>query len=271
VTDSTDQDPTEDPADKTAQKWLTYELDVKREVQTMEPRAEVTHDAKLIGAKSGVLRQIDVLAERSVLGVPLRVVVECKRYTKKLGIGKVDEFVGKLIDTGAQMGILYAYSGVTPGAQARADGQDQPSVTIRDLAVLAATTTIVPSRSETGPLLLELAGPLQPPGAAWGDDAMRALGYEPCANENCHDPEVGLSPWPSGECAGYCDSCGSLNHECSICHEVDIVDGHSTCSGCGSTFNTAHGSDALVDDIILVEVGAGLDPDLTHPPKLHRG
>jgi len=231
----------------------------------MEPRAKVTHNAKLTGTKSGVLRQIDVLAEPSMIGVPLRVVVECKRYTKKLGIGKVDEFVGKLIDTGAQMGILYAYSGVTPGAQARADGQNQPSVTIRDLAVLAATTTIVPSPSPsaTGSLSLELAGPLQPAGAAWGDHAMRALGYEPCANENCHDPEVGLSPWPSGERAGYCDSCGSLNHECSICSEVDIVDGLSTCFGCGSTFETAYGSDALVDDIVLVEVGSGLDSDLT--------
>ena len=262
-----------EPADKTAPKWLTYELDVQREVQTMEPLAKVTHDAKLTGTKSGVLRQIDVLAERSMIGAPLRVVVECKRYTKKLGIGKVDEFVGKLIDTGAQMGILYAYSGVTPGAQARADGQDQPSVTVRDLAVLVATTTIVSSLSETGPLSLELAGPLQSPGAAWGNDALRALGYEPCANENCHDPEVGLSPWPSGECAGYCDSCGSLNHQCSICHEVDIVDGRSTCFGCGSIFDTAHDSDALVDDIVLVEVGARLelDPDLAHPPELHRG
>ena len=53
----------------------------------------------------------------TIFGVRARVIVECKRYSKKLGIGKVDEFVGKLLDTGGDMGILYAFSGVTPGAR----------------------------------------------------------------------------------------------------------------------------------------------------------
>lgn len=259
VTDSTDDDAGVLPEELTAPKWLTYELDVAREIGRIEPLAEVTHNASLTGFKSGVQRQIDVLAERTLFGVPARVVVECKRYSKKLGIGKVDEFVGKLLDTGAEMGILYAYSGVTPGAQKRADGQLQPKVTIRDLETLESTTAIVAEAETVGVLSLQFVEPSLPAGAAWGDDAMRALGYEPCANENCHDPEVGLFDWPSGERAGYCPSCGSLNHECSICEEIDIVDGRSSCFGCGSIFDTQYDSDALIDDVVLVERGPDLE------------
>jgi hypothetical protein len=269
VPDSTDDDTAVQPEERDEPKWLTYELDVTREIHRLEPLATVTHNASLTGSRSGVQRQIDVLAERTIFDVRARVIVECKRYSKKLGIGKVDEFVGKLLDTGGDMGILYAFSGVTPGAQARADGQLQPRVTIRDLETLAATTSIVVEPNTAGTLSLHFNGPPQRAGAAWGDEAMRALGYEPCANENCHDPEVGLFPWPSGERAGYCDSCGSLNHECSVCDEVDIVDGRSSCFGCGSVFDTEYGSDALIGDIVLVEVGPDLDPTVSHPLAPH--
>lgn len=74
------------------------------------------------------MRQIDVLVIGSVTGVEMTLVVECKLYQRRVAIGDVDQFVGKLIDVGADRGILYSGSGFTGGAAARAMGAANPTV-----------------------------------------------------------------------------------------------------------------------------------------------
>ena len=49
---------------------------------------------------TGRTREIDVLLTGHVGGYALRVAIECKNYNKRVGVPKIDEFVGKLRDVG---------------------------------------------------------------------------------------------------------------------------------------------------------------------------
>jgi len=51
-------------------------------------------------SKSKRKREIDVLLTTSVLGYQVKFAFECKNYTKKVGVGKISEFVDKLNDVG---------------------------------------------------------------------------------------------------------------------------------------------------------------------------
>lgn len=86
--------------------------------------ATITEDEKIKG-KSGKLRQIDVAIRTSVLGYKVFIVVECKDYQKKIGIGKVDELIGKIEDVGADKGILISNSGFTEDAILRANNDNR--------------------------------------------------------------------------------------------------------------------------------------------------
>lgn len=54
--------------------------------------------------------------------------VECKLTGRPVEIGTVDEFIGKLLDIGADRGVLYAASGLTSNAVHRASAASNPSV-----------------------------------------------------------------------------------------------------------------------------------------------
>ncbi|MEV6395583.1 restriction endonuclease [Streptomyces sp. NPDC051907] len=122
------------PAD--AAFWLAYEKRVAKLVKALDANATITHNEKQIGALSGVPRQIDALAVGSVAGQKMNVVIEAKCYGRRVSIGTVDEFIGKLIDLGAERGILYAAGGFTDGAVKRAERALNPRVALEHLANL---------------------------------------------------------------------------------------------------------------------------------------
>jgi hypothetical protein len=113
---------------------------VREALAALDPRAEVFHNRHVKGRLSGAMRQIDVLAVGSVAGVEVTLVVECKRYRRPVAIGDVDQFVGKLIDVGADRGILYSHSGFTGSAVARAMGAASPAVVPVVLKIHSATS-----------------------------------------------------------------------------------------------------------------------------------
>lgn len=108
--------------------WLAYEKRVAALVKALDENATITHNESRLGELSGVARQIDALAEGLVAGQQLRVVIEAKCYGRRVSIGTVDEFIGKLLDLGAERGILYAAGGFTSGAVARAERALNPRV-----------------------------------------------------------------------------------------------------------------------------------------------
>jgi hypothetical protein len=125
--------------------WVRYEQAVSDLLSALDPNADVKHNARIIGRLSTVKRQVDVFAQGRIVGQDIVVAVECKRHKRIVGIEMIDQFVGKLLDLGAERGVLYAYSGFSEAATRRAIGASNPRV----LAV---------ALQETPPSIRELRG-----------------------------------------------------------------------------------------------------------------
>ena len=110
--------------------WQRYELSVRELLAALDPSADVRHNQRVRGLASGVHRQVDVLAKGKVVGIDVTVAVECKRHRRASDIGTVDQFIGKLLDLGADRGVLYAYAGFTDGAVTRAVGASNPHIMV---------------------------------------------------------------------------------------------------------------------------------------------
>jgi len=108
--------------------WQRYEQSVRTMLSTLDPAAKVIHNKHVTGRLSGKKRQIDVLATGTVVGQEVTVAVECKRHGRPSTIQLVDQFIGKLLDIGADRGILYSYAGFTSSAVSRAIGSSNPNV-----------------------------------------------------------------------------------------------------------------------------------------------
>ncbi|MCB9419317.1 MAG: restriction endonuclease [Ardenticatenaceae bacterium] len=82
----------------------------------------------------GRTREIDVLLTSQIAGYPVRVAIECKNENKPTGVGKIDEFIGKLQDVGipTQLGIFVSSSRYTNGAISRAEKAGVRTLLFRD-------------------------------------------------------------------------------------------------------------------------------------------
>lgn len=210
--------PKSDPA------WARYEKDVLGILDEIDD-STLSHNEKLTGKLSGTGRQIDVLIEGSVAGSPITIVVECKHYAKPLGIGKIDEFAGKLADLQAERGILYALNGLTGPARARADGA-YPSIDVRELA------------------------PTSPPPRPWSEYISDAIKLGDCANPNCIGGDVSWADWPQPDGsivrAGACWACGTHAVECDCGEISSFFTDSETCAVCGACYELERDSDALI-------------------------
>lgn len=192
--------------------WRQFELDVTALAAELDPEASVTHNVRRTEVVSGRLRQIDAL----VVGkLGLSTDLECKRNTASpLGIGVVDEFVGKCTDVGVDRGVLCAWGGFNAGAKARAAGSRHPKIELRGLSDLSH---LVP----------------------WAEVAEEFLRVD-CPVDGCWG-ELLWTDWP-GESGGItkadrCGSCGTLSAECPVSGSVTALDvGLTRCRGCDVVF-----------------------------------
>jgi Restriction endonuclease len=140
------------------QLWREFERSVGGWLTGLDPEAVVRRNEFVIGLLSWVPRQIDVFVAGKVAGIPVTVVVECKRHTRPVGIGIVDQFVGKLLDVGADKGSLYSHSGYTAEAITRARNSRSPAV----LTVQLGPSTNVDVAEPVDPLVNALRLPDSP-------------------------------------------------------------------------------------------------------------
>ncbi len=82
-------------------------------------RAKVSHNVKLKG-RSGRMRQVDVLIEGKIGPFDVRINAEEKDYKGKVPMADVDEFIGRVQDTGVDIGVIVSPTGFDDGAKARA-------------------------------------------------------------------------------------------------------------------------------------------------------
>ncbi len=78
--------------------------------------ADVQMDQRIKGVNSKIDRQVDVLLTTRLCLYPLKVAIECKNLKRRVDVGVVDGFIGKLKDIEANKGILISKSGFTKGA-----------------------------------------------------------------------------------------------------------------------------------------------------------
>ncbi|MDT0394229.1 restriction endonuclease [Streptomyces edwardsiae] len=114
--------------------WRAYEKQVADLLTEVDPSASVQHNQMVPGWISGVPRQVDVLVDGSIAGQSVRVVVEAKCRGRRLTIEAVDGFVGRLLDLGAERGIIYSAADFSDGAILRASRQRNPSVALVHVA-----------------------------------------------------------------------------------------------------------------------------------------
>lgn len=69
----------------------------------------VEKNVQLLGADGA--RQIDVLIRSEVAGMALMTVIECRDFNKRLDVTAVDAFQSKIVDVGANKGVLVARKG----------------------------------------------------------------------------------------------------------------------------------------------------------------
>lgn len=217
--------------DRSTPAWRQFEQDVVATLNNLDPAAVIRHDQKVLGDSSQVMRQLDATAQKTVVGARVDFVIECKQYNRPLGIGKIDEFIGKLIDVGCSYGILYATSGVTDPARKRAENARNPRVLLRDLSDVSAFANASPrSKTEIDQYVEEHAFDFS--------DLVEEAVFGNCQADNCWYGEVMLEDF-DGIQAGHCGSCGQLHVKCGCCDEFSEIDysSDSSCFVCGATYS----------------------------------
>lgn len=68
--------------------------------------ATVTRNAKILGKQSKTEREIDVLIEGRIGAFDVRIAIEAKNYSDPVGVEKVESLTTKLMDIGANLGIM---------------------------------------------------------------------------------------------------------------------------------------------------------------------
>jgi hypothetical protein len=196
----------------TPPQWHAFETSVAELLSKLDPGADVEHNVSEPGKVSGTPRQVDVLVSGVLAGSTITMAVECKNYKRPLGIGKVDEFAGKLIDLGVDLGVLYTLSGVT-GPAARAQHAFQPRIVLRQM------------------------DPAQPEAPEWSEGLREFTGFGDCPNDNCYTGDIGWCDWPQDDgatvAAGSCDTCGTWAVRCPLCEsETGFYIDETQCEGC---------------------------------------
>jgi len=97
--------------------WEIFELAVKNFVEALDPNAKVKHNVKLPDVDTGKLRQRDVWVEAKVCNLyPFKILISCKRWSRKISQQDLDAFIGELRSSGAHKGVLYSFKGFSKPA-----------------------------------------------------------------------------------------------------------------------------------------------------------
>ena len=100
--------------------WKELEYLVAMIQTQLSPDASVQHNVMLDGLDSETKRQIDVLVEQSIGQYTMRIVIDCKDYSKPVDVKGIEEFQGLVQDVRAHKGALVCPAGFTKSALKRA-------------------------------------------------------------------------------------------------------------------------------------------------------
>ncbi len=100
--------------------WEKYETQIFDKLREVFPRSDIKKNQKIIGKFSERRRQIDILVKSESIGRELIIVIDCKKFSKKIDVKTVESFIGFSEDVGAHVGIMITNVGYSKSAEKRA-------------------------------------------------------------------------------------------------------------------------------------------------------
>jgi hypothetical protein len=177
-------------------KWKMYErLAAKREEGFHNCSVILNHT--VIGRRSGLARQVDVWLTGAVGGHEACVAIECRLYSRRVGIKDVEAFQSFLDDVAADRGVIISQSGFTNGAKARAEKIE--------------LETLTPEEAED----FDWEAYWE---EEWEDEHRRFYACRDCGGNVSWAKDEGCGK------AGYCRACGSFHVWCHRCNAVRSYD-----------------------------------------------
>jgi len=104
--------------------WKEFEKAVGNFLSSIGGTARITHDKKTPDKDTGLPRQRDVWIEGKICNFPIKILVSCKHYKRKLNQLDLDVFIGELASSRANKGVIYSKIGFTAGALTKAKKND---------------------------------------------------------------------------------------------------------------------------------------------------
>jgi Restriction endonuclease len=100
--------------------WREFEKLAANIQKQLAPGARVSSNVRLLGKRTGIERQIDILVEQTVGQYSIRIVIDCKDYQDTVDVKDIETFMGMVEDVGANKGAIIAASGFSSTAKQRA-------------------------------------------------------------------------------------------------------------------------------------------------------
>lgn len=100
--------------------WKDYEKEIYEYFSETFPNTRIQYNQFVIGKYSKVKRQIDILIEGSIAGFNLKIIIDCKYFSKKIDVKAVESFSSMVEDCDAHQGVLITSMGYSQAAINRA-------------------------------------------------------------------------------------------------------------------------------------------------------
>lgn len=149
----------------TEPKWKEFENAVAKFVAALDCNAKVTPNVRLPDVHTSKPRQRDVWVEAKVCNhFPIKVLISCKRLSKKINQQDIDAFYGEWGSSGAHLGVLYSYSGFTLNAieKAKVLGINCCRLFVNEPPDIPGSLVFVESFCVTPRLSISVGSPLNP-------------------------------------------------------------------------------------------------------------
>jgi len=101
--------------------WEKYESQIFEKLRIDFPNSHIKKDQKLQGKFSMIKRQIDILVKGKEIGKDVTIVIDCKKFSRKVNVKHVESFIGFLEDVKAHIGVLVTNKGYSKAAVRRAE------------------------------------------------------------------------------------------------------------------------------------------------------